>query len=148
MATPIEYLDFDNAYLHGGKIKAPNGLTNGTKHLPNGVKHAPDFSVPQVSPSEPGKRLLAQTVDDLAASDPGRVWATIPLGQEISDGFRDVTFRELKNAVDSVAWWLEGKIGRSDRFEVLAYLGMSDVRYAIFFFAAVKCGYVVSDCSS
>lgn len=96
--------------------------------------------------SEPayGKRLIAQTVDDLAVSEPERIWATVTVGQDIDNGFRDFTTRQLANAVNNVAWWLDGKFGRSDNFEVLAYLGVSDVRYAVLFFAAVKCGYVVS----
>ena len=142
MATPIEHLDFSNDYIQGGKIKPPKD----TKKVSNGISHASVSQQMTTSLSEPayGKRLIAQTVDDLATSEPDRVWATVPKGEEISDGFRDVTFRELANVVDSVAWWLESKIGRSDQFEVLAYLGLSDVRYAILFFAAVKCGYVVS----
>ena len=140
MATPIEHLDFSNDYLQGGKIK----IASGTKKAANGISHptAIETKSPSTEPAY-GKRLIAQTVDDLATSDPNRVWATIPLGQEISDGFRDITFRQLANAVDTVAWWLDSKIGRSEKFEVLAYLGLSDVRYAILCFAAVKCGYVV-----
>lgn len=95
--------------------------------------------------SEPayGKRLIVQTVEDLAACEPDRVWATYSLGQDIDGGFRDLTTKQLANAVNKVAWWLDGNIGRSDSFEVLAYVGTSDLRYAVLFFAAVKCGYVV-----
>ena len=145
MATPNESLDFGNEYLQGGKIQTPKRLVNGSKHLTNGSEKVNGSFEHVQTPAEPayGKRLIAHTVDDLAAREPDRVWATIPLGPEISDGFRDITVKQLANAVNSVAWWLESKIGRSDRFEVIAYLGLSDVRYAILFFAAVKCGYVV-----
>ena len=91
-----------------------------------------------------GKRLVVQTVDDLANYEPERIWATYAVGQEVEDGFRDITMRQLANAVNFTAFWLESQIGKSDNFEVIAYLGLSDLRYAILFFAAVKCGYVVS----
>ena len=148
MTPSVEDLNFENEYLKGGKIQMPNGtksVTNETKHRSNGVEKTNGTFDRTTSPSEPayGKRLIAHTVDDLAFREPDRVWATIPLGSEISDGFRDITVKQLANAVNAVAWWLDSKIGRSDHFEVLAYLGQSDVRYAILFFAAVKCGYVV-----
>ena len=36
-------------------------------------------------------------------------------------------------------------LGRSTVFETIAYIGPSDLRYAIVFLAAVKCGYKVSN---
>jgi hypothetical protein len=147
MAISTDDLSFGNEYLQGGKIQIPRKLdpVNGMKRLTNGYTKTNGALDNTAVSSEPayGKRLIAHTVDDLAAREPDRVWATIPLGPEISDGFRDITVKQLASAVNSVAWWIESKIGRSDYFEVLAYLGLSDVRYAILFFAAVKCGYVV-----
>ena len=51
---------------------------------------------------------------------------------------------EFTQAVNKFASWLKGKIGRSTAYETLAYMGPSDVRYAVIFLAAVKCGYKVS----
>ncbi|MCJ1280743.1 hypothetical protein MMC26_000060 [Xylographa opegraphella] len=48
---------------------------------------------------------------------------------------------ELANAVNRCAYWVEQKLGASSVFETLAYMGPSDLRYAIVFLAAVKCGY-------
>ena len=97
------------------------------------------------SPSQPpyGKRLIPQIVDDLARSDPNRLYASFPLSTNLSDGFRDVSFRELARAADATAWWLEKQIGRSDSTDTIAYMGISDIRYAIIFLAGVKCGYKV-----
>ena len=91
-----------------------------------------------------GSRLLPQVVDDLAQHDPKRVYATFPISSDFSQGLRDVTMLELAQAVNKFAYWLEGAIGRSTVFETLAYMGPSDIRYAIVFLAAVKCGYKVS----
>lgn len=91
-----------------------------------------------------GKRLIPQIVDGLANTDPNRIYASFPLSTNVSDGFRDVTFRELAQAADAASWWLERKIGRSDASETLAYMGLSDIRYTVVFLAAVKCGFKVN----
>lgn len=91
-----------------------------------------------------GKRLIPQIVDELANTDPTRIYASFPRSTNVSDGFRDVTFRELAQAADAASWWLERKIGRSDSSETLAYMGLSDIRYTVVFLAAVKCGFKVS----
>ena len=91
-----------------------------------------------------GSRLLPQVVDELALSDPQRIYATLPLSSDLSRGFQDVTMRQVSQAVNKCAYWLENTIGRSTVFETLSYMGLPDLRYAIIFLAAVKCGYKVS----
>ncbi|KAI4241070.1 MAG: hypothetical protein L6R42_011382 [Xanthoria sp. 1 TBL-2021] len=49
----------------------------------------------------------------------------------------------MARAVNHMAWWLKTQIGISPSFETVSYLGVPDIRYAIFFLAAVKCGYKV-----
>ena len=92
-----------------------------------------------------GSRLLPQVVDKLSRTDPKRVYATFPLSSDLSRGFRDVTMREIAKAINKLAWWIRMKLGRSTVFETIAYIGPSDLRYAIVFLAAVKCGYKVSE---
>jgi len=89
-----------------------------------------------------GERLLPQVADAHAKFDPERIWASTA-HSDISRGFRDVTFKELAHAVNYVAWWIDGKIGRSNDFETIAYMGVSDIRYGFMFLAAIKCGYKV-----
>lgn len=100
---------------------------------------------PDESPVEPqfGSRLLPQVVDELARSKPERIYATFPLSSDLSQGFRHVTMREVARAVNRFAYWLEESLGRSKSFETIAYMGVPDLRYAIVFLAAVKCGYRV-----
>ena len=50
---------------------------------------------------------------------------------------------EFVRAVGKTAWWLEENIGQSTVHETMAYIGPSDLRYAIIFLAAVKYGYKV-----
>ncbi|KAG8533588.1 uncharacterized protein KY384_001328 [Bacidia gigantensis] len=88
-----------------------------------------------------GSRLLPQVVDELAESNPSRVYAIYPFTSDLSKGFRHVTMGELAQAVNKVAFWLDDTTGRSTTFETIAYMGPSDIRYTIFFLAAIKCGY-------
>ena len=91
-----------------------------------------------------GSRLMPHVVDELAQSAPGRIYATIPVSSDISQGFRDVTMIQIAKSVNYLAWWLEQSFGHSSSFETLTYMGVPDLRYAIVFLAAVKCGYKVS----
>ena len=91
-----------------------------------------------------GRRLLPQVLDDLSISNPERLYATIPrLAKDLSQGFHDLTVKEVARCVNALAWWLQDKIGRSDSFETLCYIGIPDIRSAMIFLAAIKCGYKV-----
>ena len=58
----------------------------------------------------------------------------------------------MANAVNGLAHWLERKVGRGDKVETLAYMGIPDLRITILFLGAMKCGYKVKQyllpCSS
>lgn len=88
-------------------------------------------------------RTLSETLEHLARVNPERIYASVPVGKDISQGFRDVRIRDMLHAIDACAWWLQDSLGRSKSFETLAYVGVSDLRYAMFFYAAIKCGYKV-----
>lgn len=92
-----------------------------------------------------GRRLLPQVVDSLAETDPTREYAVYPRSSDLTHGFHHVTMRELAQAVNGFAFWLEAAIGRSTTFETVAYLGSSDIRYTIVLLAAIKCGYKVRE---
>lgn len=49
--------------------------------------------------------------------------------------------KELANAINRIAWWIDRAIGHSETFETLAYMGAMEIRYGVLFFAAIKCGY-------
>ncbi|KAL8774316.1 MAG: hypothetical protein Q9209_001067 [Squamulea sp. 1 TL-2023] len=92
---------------------------------------------------EYGSRLLPQVLDELAAYDSERIYAAFPKTADLKDGFRTVTMAQMARAVNHIAWWLKDNIGTSSSFETISYLGVPDIRYAIVFLAAVKCGYKV-----
>ena len=90
-----------------------------------------------------GSRLLPQVLDERAASNPDRVYATITLTPSVSDSYREVTFGQVARATNSFVHWLKGRVDHSKDFETLAYMGLPDLRNPIIFLAAVKCGYKV-----
>ncbi|KAK0615462.1 Non-canonical non-ribosomal peptide synthetase FUB8, partial [Lasiodiplodia hormozganensis] len=86
-------------------------------------------------------QTILETLQNQAQDEPERIYASYALSPDLSDGFRDVTVGEVLRAIDAFAWWLHNGWGRSEDFGTVAYIGPSDLRYAIFFFAAIKCGY-------
>lgn len=96
-----------------------------------------------------GRRLLPQVLDDMSSSTPERLYATIPrITKDLSQGFHAITVKDVARCVNALAWWLQEEVGRSDGFETLCYIGIPDIRGAIFFLAAIKCGYKVWQLSS
>ena len=85
--------------------------------------------------------LIPVVWDRMSKNEPDRVIASIPHGAELEDGYRDVTVREMADAINRAAWFLDKELGRSHTFETLCYLGPSDLRYAILMSAAAKTGY-------
>ncbi|KAJ6033651.1 hypothetical protein N7444_011422 [Penicillium canescens] len=86
--------------------------------------------------------LLPRAVDDLALTSASGIFCVHPISSDISEGWQSITFKRLAGAVNGLAWWIEKNIGQSKSFEVLAYIGANDIRYAIFFLACLKTGHV------
>ena len=89
------------------------------------------------------KRLLATAVDEQAKANPTQRFAVVPQGSEISNGFQDLSIKDLAQAVNFMCWWIESMIGPAQSPEPLAYMGGNDVRYPIFVLACQKTGYQV-----
>ncbi|KAI2717518.1 hypothetical protein CBS147332_4398 [Penicillium roqueforti] len=89
------------------------------------------------------KRLLATTIDEQAETKPTQRFAVISQGLDLSNGLRDISIKDLAQAVNFMCWWIESIIGpaHSDSPETVAYMGGNDVRYLIFFLACQKTGY-------
>ena len=89
-----------------------------------------------------GRRLPTAVIDDRAVSGHQRPAALIPKSSRLDDGYQPVSFGKLANAINRCAFWLRDKFG-TGRGETLAYLGVSDLRYLIIAWAAVKSGHIV-----
>src|SRR4051812_32218320 len=90
-----------------------------------------------------GRRLLPITIDAIALSDPEKTWASIPKSSNLSDGFRDISFGMFANAINRLAWFIEEKLGRSETFATVMYMGVPDIRHFMVIIAAMKTGYKV-----
>jgi hypothetical protein len=86
---------------------------------------------------------MPAVLDELAATNPNRLYGAIPKTTEMKDGFRDISVADLARCVNFMARWMEDRFGRSDKFETITYMGTSDFRGTVVFIAAVKCGYKV-----
>ncbi|KAF2824207.1 acetyl-CoA synthetase-like protein [Ophiobolus disseminans] len=63
---------------------------------------------------------------------------------DLAAGYRQITYRELANAVHATAWWIEKTVGRPkspDGSKTMVYLGENDFRYGIVALASVMVGY-------
>jgi hypothetical protein len=75
-------------------------------------------------PSDIGKRLLHVTIDKIAAETPDRIWASIPRSNNLSDGYRDVSFATFANAINRLSWFLKSNLGPGLKiFTTVAYIG-------------------------
>jgi len=82
-------------------------------------------------------------LDQLADTNPSRIYAAIPKTSDVKDGYRDISVADLARCVDFMAWWIEDKFGRSESFETITFIGLSDLRGPALLMAAVKTGYKV-----
>ena len=93
----------------------------------------------------PGKRLLPYIVDERARAGYERPFALYPRSKVPGQGFREVTYVQLANAVNRASWWLEAQITKDEEKEYpVAYLGPNDLRYIILVLASMKTGRKVS----
>jgi acyl-CoA synthetase (AMP-forming)/AMP-acid ligase II len=87
--------------------------------------------------------LLVHQIDKIAKNNPETLYAVLPRSPDtVSDGFRDVTYQHLSNAVNGIASWIERTLGKGDgTFPTLTYFGPNDSRHSILLLGAVKTGY-------
>lgn len=95
-----------------------------------------------------GERLIGRLIDEYAANDPKRVWASIPVNNDdLSKGFQDITYNQFANAINHAAWWLEEQMKASGgHVETIAYAGPKDVRYPVIAVGALKLQKKVNTC--
>jgi acyl-coenzyme A synthetase/AMP-(fatty) acid ligase len=88
-----------------------------------------------------GKRLLPHIVDARAKSGYARPYALYPRTKDPADGFQEISYARLANAVNRAAWWLDQNLREAEEKEnAFAYFGANDLRYVIFVLATMKTG--------
>jgi acyl-CoA synthetase (AMP-forming)/AMP-acid ligase II len=98
------------------------------------------------SDADRGQRMLIpHMVDRLASTSPDRVFGMWPVASASYEaGYQSVTYAELGNMVNGLAWWLVENLGPGQDGQALAYVGPNDVRIPALVLAAIKAGCVVS----
>lgn len=84
------------------------------------------------------RKPYAIWVDERARGTPDRPYATTPRSMKLADGYVSFTYAQLAKAVDRMSWWPDQKLGKASSFDVVAYIGRNDLRYAFLYFAALK----------
>lgn len=85
---------------------------------------------------------LPSAVEQLAKDFPNNTWITVPRDAELTQGWRDLTYRHLAHAVDGMSKWIESTFGLGRRnVDVAAYIGLNDVLYGVAEMALMKAGY-------
>ncbi|KAF2705779.1 putative AMP-binding enzyme [Pleomassaria siparia CBS 279.74] len=87
-------------------------------------------------------KLVVTQIDEYARTNPSRVWAAIPVDDNnLSKGFKDITYGEFANAIGHACAWLNATLPPAQLpFETIAYAGPKDVGYPIMAVAAAKIG--------
>ncbi len=103
-----------------------------TLHLSHSFLHYSQHLILTAMSSEAslavGQRLLHVTIDEIAAKTPERSWGSIPRSANLSDGYRDISYATLANAINRLSWFLESEISQSTAFEAVAYIGELSIR--------------------
>ena len=92
-----------------------------------------------------GNRILISVIEHWAKNDPDSPWVSVPIDEEdLSRGYRDLTFRHLDDAANRAAQWLRSHLpASSEPFQCFAYTGPNDLRYPALAVAAGKLEKVV-----
>lgn len=90
------------------------------------------------------RQLLPNVLKARAQQNPDGAWAQFPISEHTyADGLGTATNRQVFNAVNKVAWFLQKNLGPASNFETIAYLGPFDPRCFIVVIAGIKVGYKV-----
>ncbi|PYI02362.1 AMP-binding enzyme [Aspergillus sclerotiicarbonarius CBS 121057] len=86
-----------------------------------------------------GRRILTSVIE-AHAKDKSEPWVSVPVdGQDLSQGYRDISFSGLNNAANHAAHWLRENLPETtEPFQCFAYAGPKDLRYPILAVAAAK----------
>ncbi|KAE8417479.1 thioester reductase domain-containing protein [Aspergillus pseudocaelatus] len=93
-------------------------------------------------PRNCGRRLMPAVLDEVAESDPERVFVSVPRSSNLADGFKDIPYGTFAKAVNKCAWYLRERLGKDSIPKTILYMGPLDVRYLIIILAAAKAGHM------
>jgi acyl-CoA synthetase (AMP-forming)/AMP-acid ligase II len=76
--------------------------------------------------------MIPDYIDEAAQSSPSDTWAIVPRSStSVHEGWHHYTYADLARAVDSLAWWIEKRVGVAQHpGQTIGYMGY--VRSAIY----------------
>lgn len=90
-----------------------------------------------------GRNALPNMFDAKAKEAPSRPYAYVLKTPNPADGFDEITYPMIANAVNRASWWLVNEV-RLAEGEVFGYMGPLDLRYLFLSLASAKTGRRVS----
>lgn len=88
--------------------------------------------------------LPPHIVDRVARESPDTIYGLWPIEPTSYDaGFRTITYAQLANVVNGLAWWIEEHLGPGRSNQMLTYVGPNDFRVSALVLASIKAGYGV-----
>jgi acyl-CoA synthetase (AMP-forming)/AMP-acid ligase II len=84
---------------------------------------------------------VIQLIDNIASKDPTRPFTYIASSNEVRDGWKAVSFLQLDNAINYLAYAISKMVkGSTEQFPTVAYIGPNDIRYPMILLACVRAG--------
>ncbi|KAJ5292035.1 acetyl-CoA synthetase-like protein [Penicillium angulare] len=92
---------------------------------------------------DPRTQLLPSLIDHYVKTKPDAIYAEYPVNPtSYDDGYRKVTYKAFSNAVNSLTKFLVETLGPRNS-EVLAYMGLNDMRYPGLVLDTLRAGYCI-----
>ncbi|KAJ5939197.1 hypothetical protein N7466_002331 [Penicillium verhagenii] len=85
-----------------------------------------------------GPTTILRITDEIATTDPSRLYCTQSISPDVTQGWKDVTFSGLVSAANRMALWIEENVASSRAPETLAYVATNDIRYVAFILACMR----------
>lgn len=89
------------------------------------------------------ERTPLRIVDSIAATQPETLYSIQPVSSDVTEGWVNVNFKTLVNAINRTALWIQENVTSSNEPETLAYVGANDIRYTAFIFACMRLRHTV-----
>ncbi|EME42311.1 hypothetical protein DOTSEDRAFT_73214 [Dothistroma septosporum NZE10] len=87
-------------------------------------------------------KALPTVIEELGQQCPDLTWMTVPNDPKSSNGLRDITYRQLAQAVRGMSSWITKEIGVGKiDLDTAAYIGVNDMGYAVAEGACIRAGY-------
>lgn len=85
-------------------------------------------------------RLLVNAIDESARDCPDQVVVRYPGPNWETDGYETITRKQLAQAVDRAAHWLDQQLEGAEDAHTVSYVGPNDPRYCILLASTIKTG--------